>query len=44
MQEIQARQQMNEADNQTALQLAQAEMLSGESFSVSTGTGINPNP
>ena len=44
MQEIQARQQMNEADNQTALQLAQAELLSGENFSVSTGTGINPNP
>ena len=40
--EISARTTMNEADNKTALTLAQMEALSGEKFAVSTGTGINP--
>jgi hypothetical protein len=35
---------MNAADNETAMRLAQAEIISGEKFGVSTGTGINPNP
>jgi hypothetical protein len=42
--ELQARLAMNQEDNQTAMALAQAEIASGERFSVSTGTGINPNP
>ena len=42
--ELQARMAMNSQDNQTAMALAQAEIQSGERFSVSTGTGINPNP
>lgn len=42
--EIQAKLAMNEADNQTAMTLAQMEALSGEKFAVSTGTGINPQP
>jgi hypothetical protein len=33
---------MNTADNTTAMQLAQAEIMSGEKIAVSTGTGINP--
>jgi len=36
------RERMNTADNQTAMDVAKLEMLSGEKFSVSTGTGINP--
>jgi hypothetical protein len=44
MQELAVRQAMNSADNRTALQLAEQEMLSNERFSVSTGTGVNPNP
>jgi len=40
--EIQARLDMNQADNLTAMQLAQLEVTSGEKFAVSTGTGINP--
>jgi hypothetical protein len=40
--ELQIRERMNAADNQTAMDLAQLELLSGEKFSVSTGTGINP--
>ena len=39
---ILARSQMNTQDNMTALKLAQLEVASGEEFSVSTGTGINP--
>jgi hypothetical protein len=35
---------MNAQDNETAMQLAAAEIASGEKFAVSTGTGINPNP
>ena len=36
------RYQMNIDDNNTALQLAAAEIASGEKVAVSTGTGINP--
>ncbi len=42
--ELMARVSMNEADNQTAMTLAQMEMMSGEKIAVSTGTGINPQP
>jgi hypothetical protein len=42
--EIAARERMNTADNETAKLLAAAEMATGEKVSVSTGTGINPNP
>lgn len=42
MAEIQARVGMNTSDNETAMQLAAAEISTGEKFSVSTGTGINP--
>ena len=42
--ELQARMAMNTQDNTTAMQLAQAEIASGERVAVSTGTGINPNP
>ena len=38
----QVKQQTNDADNQTAKDLATAEILSGEKVAVSTGTGINP--
>lgn len=34
----------NTEDNQTAKDLAALEVQSGEKFSVSTGTGVNPNP
>ena len=40
--ELSIRQRMNESDNQTAMDLAQLEIATGEKFSVSTGTGINP--
>lgn len=40
--EIQSRMAMNEADNQTAMDLAELELLSGARFPASTGTGINP--
>jgi len=42
--EIAARERMNASDNQTAMELAAAEIASGERVAVSTGTGINPNP
>jgi hypothetical protein len=42
--DIAARERMNTSDNVTAMQLAEAEILSGQKFSVSTGTGINPSP
>jgi len=42
MAELQARMQMNDADNNTAMRLAAAEIASGEKVAVSTGTGINP--
>lgn len=40
--EMQIRERMNQADNDTAKLLAAAEIQSGERISVSTGTGINP--
>ena len=39
---LDSRERMNTGDNQTAMQLAQAEIMSGENIAVSTGTGINP--
>jgi len=42
--DLQARMTMNTQDNATAMQLAAAEIQSGERVAVSTGTGINPNP
>ena len=42
--ELQARIAMNTEDNRTAMELAAAEIASGERVAVSTGTGINPNP
>ena len=42
--DLQARMIMNEADNTTAMELAAAEIASGERVAVTTGTGINPNP
>jgi hypothetical protein len=38
------RERMNTSDNDTAKLLAAAEIASGERVSVTTGTGINPNP
>jgi hypothetical protein len=40
--ELEARMMMNEADNDTAMRLAAAEIASGDKVAVSTGTGINP--
>lgn len=42
--EIQSREAMNQADNQTAVELAAFEAATGERVGVSTGTGINPQP
>ena len=42
--ELEARERMNFADNETAMRLAAAEIASGDKVAVSTGTGINPNP
>jgi len=42
--ELQARLAMNQQDNATAMEIAMAELASGERVAVSTGTGINPNP
>ncbi len=42
--EILARLQMNQEDNDTAKELVAVEVASGEKTSLSTGTGINPNP
>ena len=42
--ELQARIAMNTDDNRTAMDLAAAEIASGERVAVTTGTGINPNP
>jgi len=42
--DMQTRERMNTADNETAKELAAAEIASGEKVAVSTGTGINPNP
>ena len=40
--ELQAKLAMNADDNRTAMQLAAAEIASGERVAVETGTGINP--
>jgi len=40
--DLNARVEMNTADNATAMRLAAAEIASGEKVAVSTGTGINP--
>ena len=40
--DLTVRERMNDSDNETAMKLAELEILSGEKFSVSTGTGINP--
>ncbi len=40
--QVESRERMNEADNQTAVSIAAAEIASGNSVAVSTGTGINP--
>jgi len=40
--DLATRERMNSADNQTAMNLAQLEIATGEKFSVSTGTGVNP--
>ncbi len=42
--DLQARMAMNREDNETAMRLSMAEILSGEKTQYSTGTGINPNP
>jgi hypothetical protein len=42
MVELDARERMNTADNDTAMRLAATELATGEKFAVSTGTGINP--
>jgi chaperonin GroES len=42
--ELQARISMNTSDNATAMELAAAEIASGERIGLETGTGINPNP
>ena len=44
VEEMATRERMNTADNTTALQLAEAEIESGNRVAVSTGTGINPGP
>ena len=44
MAELESRERINTADNDTAKLLAAAEMATGEKVAVSTGTGINPNP
>jgi hypothetical protein len=41
---VESRMFMNTSDNETAKQLAAAEIASGEKVSVTTGTGINPQP
>lgn len=42
--ELAARMAMNTDDNRTAMQLAAAEIASGERVALNNGTGINPNP
>jgi hypothetical protein len=42
--ELETRERINTADNDTAKLLAAAEMATGEKVAVSTGSGINPNP
>ena len=40
--ELKSREDMNNADNTTALQISAAEIASGDRSNLSTGTGINP--
>ena len=40
--DLTVRERMNTADNQVAMDLAQLEIATGEKFSVTTGTGVNP--
>lgn len=40
--DLSIRERMNTADNQTAMDLAQLEIETGQKFQVSTGTGVNP--
>lgn len=40
--DIAARREINTQDNLTAIELAKAELATGERFAASTGTGINP--
>lgn len=40
--DLTVRERMNTADNQTAKDLAALEIATGQKFSVSTGTGVNP--
>jgi hypothetical protein len=42
--DLKIRNHMNDADNQTAMDLAQLEIATNEKFKVSTGTGVNPTP
>lgn len=42
--DLQAKITMNTQDNTTAMELAAAEIASGERVAVQNGTGINPNP
>jgi hypothetical protein len=42
--ELANRMQINQEDNQTAKELAAAEIASGENIALSTSTSINPNP
>jgi hypothetical protein len=42
--ELQVRLQMNREDNDTAKELAAAEIMTGERIGYSSGTGVNPNP
>jgi hypothetical protein len=42
MADLTVRERMNTADNQTAMDLAALEIATGEKFSVTTGTGVNP--
>lgn len=42
--ELAARDKMNTDDNQTAMKIVAAEIVSDERSALSTGTGINPNP
>jgi len=42
--DIDARLSMNREDNETAKELTAVEVASGERTSLTTGTGINPNP
>jgi hypothetical protein len=42
--EITSRERINTQDNDTAMRISSAEILTGDRSNLSTGTGINPNP